>query len=343
MRFFAVAALVASFASIGHTVPDPTVHIIGGKPVTEGEDPFAALIRINFGGTAGSQCTGSIISPTHIITAAHCVTGNSEVKDAHPQSITVHVGAVDVNDLLKNPQPVKRYFRHPGYLPVGEEGDFDEANKTYDIAVLELAKPLKFSETVQPVKLYPSLRYKANTVVTAAGWGKTSGSDKGQLASTLLKTQVTIASVSTCQQKAGQANFKDNGAQVCTVSSSGSTCSGDSGGPLYLTLPKGSEKDTTDSAKAQVGVVSFGKTFCPLNGGNFFVNPYFHAGFIHNVTGLDLTDFVYKAAGEKKALTTETTDTAETDASNANLANRLGGFSEPAAGGEEDDDVEDDE
>src|SRR5688500_11373232 len=48
----------------------PAHAIVGGNDATRGEYPFIAHITID----RLFQCTGTLVTPTHVVTAAHCGT-----------------------------------------------------------------------------------------------------------------------------------------------------------------------------------------------------------------------------------------------------------------------------
>ena len=97
--------------------PDTAAPIIGGRFVTDTEAPWGASIYRSGGSFA---CSGTIIAPTWVLTAAHCVGAG----------ITVRVGSVYRS--RATPAGVKRYEVAPGA----------------DLALVELTAPQQatFSE-----------------------------------------------------------------------------------------------------------------------------------------------------------------------------------------------------
>ncbi|MGW7613434.1 trypsin-like serine protease [Streptomyces sp. NPDC054766] len=242
--------------------------IIGGSTTTISTAPWMAqLWYSDTKGTAstaddlGFFCGGSVVSPTKILTAAHCtkdengkiydwaahgvvLTGTSQLLSSDADdNIDLHGGTLSA--------PL-RQWTHPSYNP-------DKIDN--DIAVITLANPV----TAKPINMTSSgdtASYKSGTNATLYGWGRTSSAS--QNISQALKTAVLpINSDTTCANAYGSWFIK--GHMVCagkpaTGSDTGtvSSCNGDSGGPLVV----------TDAAGVShiVGVVSWGVEDCVAKG-----------------------------------------------------------------------------
>merc|ERR1712242_161785 len=114
--------------------------IVGGVETEANEYPWQ--VGLVSPGESAPYCGGSIITRSHVLTAAHCVvninTGN--VKD--PDSIQVLVGAHDTTDSNVDRRDISTIRTHPEYK--NEEGK-------YDAAVLFLSSALTFTSSVAPV------------------------------------------------------------------------------------------------------------------------------------------------------------------------------------------------
>jgi len=246
-----LAALVAALlllVSFGSTqsaraADDPTYNtrIIGGTAVPDGKYKFvAALLNTNNGSTAFQQqfCGGTLIDRDSVLTAAHCVYGES----ASPLRVTVGRTVLDSNQGQK--RAVSRIFVHPYYNP-----SLDEA---YDAAVLKLSRPVS---GIAPVKLATSSQNFLETPgrnATVAGWGNTNKqspdmSEPDYYANRMREAQVPLVSDSTARSVYGSYYF--SGLMVAAGQEGKDTCQGDSGGPMFA---------RADGKYTQIGITSFG-------------------------------------------------------------------------------------
>src|SRR5258708_5331034 len=115
-------------------VAAPAQAASGGATLPIAQAPYVAWL--------GGQCTGTLISPTRILTAAHCLDGQ-DVADAR-----VLVG-VDGNTLTsgvsKLAVPVRGYSLHPKYklsFPFAHKSP-ENAIAVNDVGLILLKQPIR--------------------------------------------------------------------------------------------------------------------------------------------------------------------------------------------------------
>jgi hypothetical protein len=223
-----------------------TPRIVGGTATTVDAVPYQVRIRARDDGkpwgTTGaaygfSSCGGAIISPTQIVTAAHCTfEGTAEIP---PQSFVVDAGVSHFDPTPgagSNPRPlttdtlqtvrVDAVRRHPGYQP-SADGTGTLESLDDDIAVLTLSKALVPDRNVTAVPLPDPAQSPVGTArISGFGLQSDGGTANGSLY--LLDTPLIDAATSEDGGGAGPLNA----VYAVSVSPVGSTCQGDSGGPL---------------------------------------------------------------------------------------------------------------
>jgi secreted trypsin-like serine protease len=231
-----------------HTV-DPK--IIGGTTTTISSAPWMAQLWYDDGAGNSFFCGGTVVSPSKILTAAHCVagydwatngaivTGTDQLPTANTDgSANLHGGTVTgLWRQWSNPQ-----YDHPAF-------DNDVAVLTLDVPVT--AKPLPITTASD------SASYVTGTNGTVYGWGRTSSGSQ-DISQTLRKATLPVAANTACSTVYGStfvaghmvcAGAPASGADAGTTA----TCNGDSGGPLVV-------------AGKIVGVVSWGVEDCVEKG-----------------------------------------------------------------------------
>lgn len=113
--------------------------IVGGETASPQTWGWAASLR--YSDTGSHFCGGSIISSSHILTAAHC-TVESAASD-----IRVYVGSIYLSAATQA-RDVSRIYNHPDY-----------SSSTYqnDIAILKLSSPLNLDQTNVDLVCLPTL------------------------------------------------------------------------------------------------------------------------------------------------------------------------------------------
>ncbi|MEU3063090.1 serine protease [Streptomyces subrutilus] len=202
--------------------------VIGGKPVKAADSPWVVALasRDRFGGTRGGQfCGGVIVSPTTVVTAAHCL--GREVLGGPVESVAdfrVVAGRTELRAADGREIAVRGARVNPAYDPVSNAGD---------LAVLELAEAVP-AHYVLPVAAAGHPAYAPGTEASVYGWGDTSGF--GDYAYGLRAAPVTVLADEVCERAyPGDADGQYRAeSMVCAGDGRGGkdACQGDSGGPL---------------------------------------------------------------------------------------------------------------
>ncbi|XP_054728596.1 serine protease SP24D-like [Anastrepha obliqua] len=201
LAFFAVALVTVT--------ANPTGRVVGGYDAVPAEFPHQISLRMEH----RHICGGSIIKSNYILTAAHCVVETGTTPYA-AEYFTIRAGThnrIAGGVIIQ----VKRVVVHQGYSSV-----------TNDLALLELAEHLTFSEKIQPIQL-ASAEVPAGSEVIISGWGLLE--NNGDTLPIILQwNRVEALSKSQCLRKI----LISSDALICLDHPSGAgACNGDSGGP----------------------------------------------------------------------------------------------------------------
>ncbi|MEV7612491.1 serine protease [Streptomyces sp. NPDC089799] len=221
-------SVIKSYADANPTGPEKDSLIIGGAYADIKQYPYMAQIFTQDSKGNGYFCSGSVVGPKKILTAAHCLAGRDAKKTV---VVTGAKHRADSSSLYGGKlYAASKHWVHPAY----------NAKKIdNDIAVVTLSK----ATAAKPIKTTWSgdtASYKPGTKATALGWGRTSGKANSPLSPWLKKVDLPIQSDWTCKNKYW-GNTYIKGHMVCAGKpASGSDamtntiCNGDSGGPLVV-------------------------------------------------------------------------------------------------------------
>ena len=207
--------------------PDPA--IIGGERAEPGEIPYQAyLVSSRFFGLLRSGCGGSLIQPTWVLTASHCIDRTDDTE--------VSLGGTNINQM---PYRMRANFRrmHENY----NRNTFEN-----DVALLRLPTPA-MGENIAVIPLAPrDIGTLEDELLVVSGYGRTS--NNGEASPDLLRVQVRGISNQQCMESFGDSVKNSTLCAFYSTMEGQSACNGDSGGPLTF--------NSTETIL--VGVVSFG-------------------------------------------------------------------------------------
>lgn len=190
---------------------DESSRIVGGTVTNISRAKFVVNLRKK----GKFICGGTLVAPTFVITAAHCVEG-LKVAD-----LSVVGGATYLSD-----KGIKR-----SVLKIVVPKEYNPENVDMDIAVLELSSNMKGANT-SSIELCKS-KWKTNDFITVYGWGQiTENNDKSS-------NQLRTVSVPVIDQNKCSDMYKGHGKITRSMFCAGNlrskdACTGDSGGPAIF-------------------------------------------------------------------------------------------------------------
>ena len=209
----------------------PWPMIVGGTEVDPAcpdcKYPFMVSVQ-GSGYWSGHFCGGSLVREDWVVTAAHCVEGESA------SSISVKIGMHNINGTMgSETRYADQIIVHPSYSGWSLNNDY---------ALIHLTQPSSF----EPIQLVTSDSHDNEPVMsTTMGWGATSSG--GGSSQVLLEVDVPI------DDSCGSYSNSDiTNNMVCAGDGNGGedSCQGDSGGPLIMT--------NSDGEYELIGIVSWG-------------------------------------------------------------------------------------
>lgn len=246
MRILTGAVLIALFASActdNDRVEIVQAPIIGGTPATIGQYPTVVAVLVE-NGWAG-LCTGTLVGPDLVLTAAHCVDprllGYSNQAQVTAATTVVFDNTADAYDTSRG-----RTIQAAATIPNPQFGGENDLGHD-DIALVRLTQSVTDRDPTPINRLHDDA--PTGVVATLVGYGMTNPNDDNSAGTQyVLSAKPSIA-----------CSFWGNDSLLlCFDQSNGSgICSGDSGGPAFVQV---------DGQLKVAGVTSFSDYNCTQAG-----------------------------------------------------------------------------
>ncbi|HET8975704.1 MAG TPA: serine protease [Solirubrobacterales bacterium] len=217
--------------------------IIGGGKAKPAKWAFmAAVLR-----RGRLHCGGSVVAPTKVLTAAHCV------EHFNPANLAVVVGRTKLSARSAGQTVgVARAVAHPDF----------ERNGRHDVGVLTLAAAVTVPAIALPTVEEDAAFGGSGRLLRVAGWGARNPFGIS-LSNRLKRTTERVRSNKRCRRAYRQ--LYSGRSMICALGRKlgrfgrpaihTTACSGDSGGPLVAETPLGPRV---------LGTVSYGGAFCGI-------------------------------------------------------------------------------
>jgi secreted trypsin-like serine protease len=232
-------ALLAMGAAAAALLPSSGAS--GAEPADAMRYPYVAALSRGDQGDRVYFCTGTLVAPDWILTAAHCFHSRSGQRIS-ARGLWALVGRDRLRAAEAQAQMrIAAIVVHP---------DYEHGSQTNDLALVQLAEIAGPLIAELPTRGDPGQ-------ATALGFGSfyegrlaaravsASGAPTAQLSDQLRRADVTLVQPGQCDSRLGA-----GGARLCATASGDDACTGDSGGPLV--------SEGADGAAILIGVVSQG-------------------------------------------------------------------------------------
>ncbi|XP_042712178.2 chymotrypsin-like elastase family member 3B isoform X1 [Chrysemys picta bellii] len=220
LRLLIPVLLVAGAHGCGIPTYSPHTRVVNGEDAVPYSWPWQISLQYEKDGAFYHTCGGTLIAPTWVMTAAHCIS-KSRTYEVVLGEYDRSVAEGSEQRIPVNPEDL---FVHPRWNSICVAcGN--------DIALLKLSRRAELSDTVQLGCLPPAGEVLPNDYPCyITGWGRlyTGGSLPEKLQQALLP----VVDYAHCTQPDWWGSIAIRDSMVCAGGDIRSGCNGDSGGPL---------------------------------------------------------------------------------------------------------------
>jgi len=253
MRLPALLAVLAPLVTLAGCVDDPTLggtteYVIGGTVTPEGDYPAVGALVYSFGAQSLAGCTGTLIAPTVVLTAAHCL-DPAVTQGLMPTAFTFKH---DTTGSTTPSIPIASSVKHEDFdINAGADASLFAF---HDVGVVFLAQPVTDVEPMKMPTPTEAMSLAIGTDLELVGYGRTSDEDPNSTG-VMFDARTKVI------------DLIDSEMRVSMGTPDPQNCHGDSGGPALATLGGG---------QRVVGIVSrsFESNACDNGGVDTRVDAY---------------------------------------------------------------------
>ncbi|XP_026313565.1 serine protease gd-like [Hyposmocoma kahamanoa] len=208
----------------------PNPLIVNGKPTYEGQWPWQIALYQTQTVDNKYICGGTLVSHSHVITAAHCVTRRNSNRVVNRNTLTVYLGKHNLRTSVDGVQIrlVSDIKVHPEY---------NASAYSRDLGILELREPVTYTDWVRPACLWPENEVDLANVIgetgSVVGWGF---DITGTATEELTLVEMPVVDQETCIRSYSEffARFTSEYTFCAGYRDGTSVCNGDSGGGMVF-------------------------------------------------------------------------------------------------------------
>ncbi|CRL03693.1 CLUMA_CG016756, isoform A [Clunio marinus] len=203
--------------------------IYNGKVVKRNQWPF--LVALMYTADGKFFCSGTLISRSHVLTAAHCLQEKGQEAPLTPSEFVLHLGKYNLS-LVYDRGSITAF---PEKIKIHPNWNIYQVKYDSDIALIKIDGTVPLRSNIYPACLWSSAIGMRNIQTgTVVGWGVIE--DQLTTQNQLIPRQIDLKVVTNevCYENKFMAGLISS-RTFCAIGENGSgPCKGDSGGGLYM-------------------------------------------------------------------------------------------------------------